>query len=113
MLSAGEVIAVDYARLRVALWPTSQTAANLSRGSTALLCFVIENTLLYVRGRSRGLGRSEASGLEGFEIRVESVESDTHRGMPIREGITFTLEGISATDVCKRWAIQISGLRGR
>jgi hypothetical protein len=111
MVSAGEVIAVDYARFRVALWPTSHTSANLSRGSSALFCFVAENAAFYIRGSSRVLGRSDSSGLEGFEIRVESVESDTHSGMPIREGITFSLDGVTATDVSERWAVQLAGLR--
>ena len=46
MVSAGELLAVDDRRLRVALWPGTRTGSNLARGGPVLLCFVAPGTVL-------------------------------------------------------------------
>ncbi len=111
MLSAGEILAPDDRRLRVALWAGTRTARNLARGSPALLCFVTPGTVLYVRGTPRPLPPVEGSDLERFEIAVSSVESDLHPGMPVTHGIGFTVERGDPSEVVRAWRAQLEGLR--
>jgi hypothetical protein len=111
MLSAGEILALDDRRLRVALWAGTRTARNLSRGGSALLCFVAPGTVLYVRGTPRPLPAAGGSDLERFEIAVSSVESDLHPGMPVTHGIGFAVEGRDPSEVVRAWRAQIEGLR--
>jgi hypothetical protein len=112
MLSAGELLALDERRLRVALWPGTRTGANLARGEMALLCFIATGTVLYVRGRPRALRRH--TGLvqvDAFEIEVDSVEADAHAGLPVTDGITFGMEGVNQADLVGRWRSQLEFLR--
>ncbi|HXF74207.1 MAG TPA: hypothetical protein VNO79_16575 [Actinomycetota bacterium] len=109
MLSAGEVLAPDDRRLRVALWAGTRTARNLARGSPALLCFVAPGTVFYVRGTPRPL--APAADLERFEIAVSSVESDLHPGMPVTHGIGFAVERDDPAEVVRAWRAQIEALR--
>lgn len=111
MLSAGEILAPDARRLRVALWAGTRTARNLARGSPALLCFVAPGTVFYVRGTPRALPPAAGSDLERFEIAVSSVESDLHPGMPVTHGIGFAVEGGEPADVARSWRAQIEVLR--
>ncbi|HXF36502.1 MAG TPA: pyridoxamine 5'-phosphate oxidase family protein [Actinomycetota bacterium] len=111
MLSAGEVLAPDDRRLRVALWPGTRTARNLSRGSRVLLCFVAPGAVLYVKGTARPLGPSASPPLERFEVAVEAVESDRHAGMPVTQGIAFAVEGRDVARVVEAWRRQLAALR--
>lgn len=109
MLSAGELLAVDERRLRVALWPRTHTAANLARGGSAVFCYVAPGSVLYVRGST---ARIDANGspLQCFELRVESVESDAHAGMPVTHGIEFGLDRGDAASVAEAWQRQLAPL---
>jgi hypothetical protein len=110
MLSAGEVLAVDERTLRLALWPGTRTAANLARGSRAVLCFIEPRTVLYVRGSVRPL--DDAGGeLRSFELTVDSVESDGHAGMPVTSGIRFAVERGDPAAVAEAWDRQLAPLR--
>ncbi len=112
MLSAGELLAVDERRLRIALWPGTRTAANLARGGRAVLCYVEPGSVLYVRGPVRPL--EDASGaLACFELAVESVESDMHAGMPVTSGIRFAVERGDPASVAEAWDRQLAPLRDR
>jgi hypothetical protein len=111
MLSAGEVLALDQRRLRFALWANSQTTANLARGANAVFCFIAPRTVLYVRGAIRPLNATSDGGLRGFELEVESVESDEHVGMPVTSGISFTVESADPADVVEAWRRQLELLR--
>lgn len=111
MLSAGELLAVDERRLRFALWPRTRTAGNLARGGAAVFCYVAPRAVLYVRGRTSPV-RAEDSPLECFELRVESVESDEHAGMPVTSGITFAIERGDPARVVEAWRRQLEPLRG-
>lgn len=92
MLSVGEILVVDDQTIRLALWSGSHTDDNLGRGSDALLCFWAPETVLYVKGSSRSLGRSGEHDVECFEIRVQSVESDAHPAMPVTDTISIKVE---------------------
>lgn len=111
MLSAGEVLALDDRRLRLALWPGTRTGANLARGGSALLCYVTPGTVLYVRGTSRALPGPAVPGMDGFEIEVRSVESDVHPGLPVIGGLTFGVEGMDPGALIERWRSRLATLR--
>lgn len=111
MLSAGEILAVDDRRLRVALWPKTNTVRNLGAGGPVLFCFVAPGTVLYLRGRARSLGQDESTKLERFEIEVESVEADLHAGMPVTQTITFSIGTADPVEVARSWGKQIEALR--
>ncbi len=109
MLSAGEILAVDDTRIRVALWPATRTAANMARGSRTLLCFVADHSVLYIAGTPRSM--PSAGRLERFEIEVTSVNADVHEGMPVNTGIRFDVEGLSLEQLVRMWSEQIDSLR--
>jgi hypothetical protein len=109
LLSAGEMLAVDRRRVRVALWPGSRTSANLARGGRALLCHVAPRTAIYVRGPVRALAADLE--LDCFELAVDSVESDEHAGMPVTTGITFAVEGEDTATVVEAWEPRLAALR--
>ncbi len=111
MLSAGEIVAVDDRTLRLGLWPGTRTSTNLMRGSPALLCFVAPGVVLYVRGTARALEPVGDGTLARFEVRVDSVESDAHPGMPVTGGITFAVESGTPREVAASWRAQIEALR--
>ena len=111
MLSAGELLAVDPRRVRLALWPGSRTSANLDRGGRALLCHVAPVTVIYVRGPVRPLDAGPDRELDCFELAVDTVESDEHAGMPVTSGITFALERGDPSDLVAIWERQLSLLR--
>jgi hypothetical protein len=110
MLSAGEILALDQRRLRVALWPGTHTVANLERGSGAVFGFVAAGTALYIRGSARPLSPPEGT-LRCFELAVESVESDSHTGMPVTRGIEFGVEERDHALVVRDWERQLAALR--
>jgi hypothetical protein len=110
MLSAGELLAVDRRRVRIALWAGSRTSANLARGGCALLCHVAPRTVVYVRGRVLALDAGPDFDLDCFELQVGSVESDEHAGMPVTTGITFAVEGHDLADVVATWERQLTAL---
>lgn len=103
MLSAGEVLGLDDRTIRLALWTGTHTVANLARGVHAVICFVAARTVLYIKGVPRRLAARPEAGLEYFEIRVDRVDSDTHEGMPVAQGIRFTCEAEPVASVLKRW----------
>ncbi|MGH2540820.1 MAG: hypothetical protein ACRDGK_09885 [Actinomycetota bacterium] len=111
MLSAGEILAVDDRRLRVALWPKTHTVQNLEAGGPILFCYVAPDTVVYVRGRARSLGQDDATKLVRFEIEVESVESDTHAGMPVTQTITFSIGSADPAEIVRSWDRQVESLR--
>ena len=111
MLSAGELLAVDRRRLRLALWHGSRTSANLARGGRALLCHVAPGTVVYVRGAVRSLDAGPDLELDCYEIAVDTVESDEHVGMPVTSGITFGLERGDPSVLVATWERQLALLR--
>lgn len=111
LLSAGELLAVDGRRVRLAVWRGSRTSANLARGGHALLCHVAPRTVIYVRGPVRLLDVGPDLDLDCFELEVDSVESDEHAGMPVTTGITFTVEGDDPAGVVAAWDRRLAVLR--
>ena len=109
MVSAGELVVRDERTLRVALWPGSRTSANLARGGTALLGAVSPGSVIYVRARPVRLASPD---LECFELRVTSVDADTHAGMPVTSGITFRAEDPGHAVAVTEWRARRAMLAG-
>lgn len=111
MLSAGEMLAVDSRTIRVALWPGTNTADNLRRGTNAVICFVDDQNVWYIRGKARPLPKIETTELERFEISIAALESDVHEGLPVICGIQFACEEKRRPGLLKQWQRNIDALR--
>lgn len=110
LLSAGEMLATGSRAIRLGLWPGTRTARNLSQGEVILLCSVVSDSALYIRGRPYPLRSLSEAGLQSFEIEINSIETDVHEGMPVTSGITFSVE-TEPKEVVDTWAAQIAALR--
>jgi hypothetical protein len=111
MLSVGEILIADERRIRVLLWAGTHTAANLDRGSRALLCYVGPGSVLYMKGSARRIGPRDEKPFARFEVAVESVESDAHPGMPVIDTIRFAVAEQKRVTVLDTWRDQIDRLR--
>ncbi len=102
LLSAGEVVAVDPMRLRIALWPESHTTENLARVGQATLTFVFDNAAYSVRLRvCRGEDISAPIHLAVFDGRVVEVRRDVASYAVLESGISFRL--VDESSVVDRW----------
>lgn len=111
MLSAGEVLIPDDRHLRVALWPGTNTAENMTRGGRALFCYIAPGAVFYAKGVASPLGPGPGSKLARFELTIDAVESDIHQGMPVKETVVFEVEGMDTTKVASEWRRQLDALR--
>jgi hypothetical protein len=110
LLSAGEVLATADDTVRVALWPTSTSTANLGATGRGTLV-VIDRGVSYLRLEARR-GPDLAFGggaLAYFECRVADVLEDIVTYATITSGITFELP--DSGPVVARWRATIEGLR--
>jgi hypothetical protein len=85
MLGAGEILAPDDRRLRVALWDTSRSLDNLRRGSELVVCVMVPGPY-YLRCRPMQLWpiHDDATAVETV---VVSVLSDRHAGYRVVAGV--------------------------
>jgi hypothetical protein len=107
LLSVGEVLAVAPAEIRLALWPSSQTTANLLRTGQATLTSVRPEGACYVWLLAAPLD----AGLElaTFRCSVQRLVLDRVDYADLTHGISFTLRDPSA--VVARWEGVIAALR--
>lgn len=110
MLSVGELLAMSPQHLRVAVWRGTQTANNLRGHGRPLLCWVDSHPVTYVYARAQKL-HSDTAMIECFELTVERVSTDEHKGLPIVSGIRFGLEGMTRTELLEMWETQMASLR--
>jgi hypothetical protein len=111
MLSAGEVLAVGKAELRLALWPGTQSAGNVGRNGRGLLMAVRPPATYYLRLRVRALGEvpAEDRRLAVFGATVEDVLEDVVDYARVTQGIRFDLADPPA--VLGHWAAAITAMR--
>ena len=111
MLSAGEVLAVDEAALRLGLWPQSRSTENLVRTGRGLLMAVRPPATYYVRVRVRSLGEApvEDRRLAVFGATVEDVLEDVVDYARVTQGIRFDLA--DPPRVLAHWAAAIAAMR--
>jgi hypothetical protein len=118
MLSYGEVVAVDACRIRLAIHPTSRTAANLRRSGQLTLCCVEAGLVYYVKAAAR-VEEDPMAGmphLARFEATVQTVLADearpeTEAGAVVTEGIRFAV-GRPDWAVLRDWETVVERLRG-
>lgn len=111
MVSAGELLVLDRRTIRLGLWSGSSTSRNLAAGSPVLFCHVAEGVVYYLRGRARALASDPAARLDCFELRVDQVETDSHDGLPVTSGITFTVVDPDPPAVLAMWERQLAVIR--
>lgn len=112
LLSVGEVLAVDRSTVRLALWPRSQTTANLERTGQAIVAFVHGGAAHRLGLRARRAGEIPGPPPRAaFEARVETARRDEVPYARLLGGITFELE--DGADVVARWRATIAQLRER
>jgi hypothetical protein len=110
LLSVGEVVALDEAHLRLALWPGSHTTDNLARTGHGLLAFVhggSSHTVRIETGRTTDLGGPHVRAT--FDAIVVEVRTDEVPYATLTGGITFDLP--DPKPVIERWRATVDSLR--
>ena len=107
LLSVGEVLAVTPTELRLALWPSSQTTANLHRTGRATMTSIQEAGAYYARLEAAPL--STALGLATFRCHLLTLLVDRVDYADLTHGIRFALRDRAAA--VARWEDVIGGLR--
>jgi hypothetical protein len=109
LLSVGEVVAVRD-RLRLALWPTSRTTANLTRDGRGVLGFADGGAWYTARLQTtRRADISAPSPLAVFDAAVIGMVKDEVPYATLRDGITFELT--DPEPVLERWRATVDALR--
>ncbi len=99
LLSFGEVVALDPARLRFGVGRASLTAANLCRSGRVTFCLIEPGAVHYIKALARSLDPSGtgSAGLARFEARVDTVLRDEPQpaegGGAVVDGIRFAPNG--------------------
>lgn len=103
MVSVGEVVALDRKKLRLALWPGTQTTGNMIRSGQATLVAIHDNAAHYVRLKLSRLPELSHAlhPRERFSAEVFSARVDTAKYAEIKSGVTIRLK--DPADVLSRW----------
>jgi hypothetical protein len=112
MVSVGELVATSADRLRLALWPQSSAATNLTRTGRTTLALVHEGAGYYLRcaaRRAEDLLPGRAGRLAQFDLRVEEAFEDVAPYAELTSGITFRLK--NPPDVLPSWQETVDALR--
>ncbi len=111
LLSVGEVLALSPRELRLALWPKSETTANLQRTGLATLATFLDGTAYYIELASRPLPRDERmpGSQAAFSAQVRRALADTVGYADLTSGVRFRLK--SRDEVLQHWRRTIQALR--
>jgi hypothetical protein len=111
LLSAGEILALDDRRLRIALWPGTTTTRNLQRSGRGTIASIEHDGTYYVRIEARRGPDVRAASMSHavFETHVVEVLLDDVSYATIESGIRFDLKDPAA--VLGRWQSTIDALR--
>jgi hypothetical protein len=110
LLSAGDVLIVSPERIRFAVFPQSETTANLTRDGRVVLTLSLDGGMCEVRLRARRLANASPDvPLAFFEAQVETVRMHRAPYAAVTSGITFSLH--EPREVVQRWERQIAALR--
>ncbi|WP_321789068.1 pyridoxamine 5'-phosphate oxidase family protein [Paraburkholderia sp. J94] len=107
-LSVGEILAVDASELLIAIWPQSNTTANLRRDGRLTLSLVHDGAMLEIRGEARELADPPLD-LAVFRVRLVSVDVHRAKYADVLNGVTYRLH--EPESVLARWRAQIAALR--
>lgn len=108
LLSVGEVLAVSGRELRLALWPSSTTTANLERTGRATLAAVVDGQAVYVELGVSEPPRRTREGLARLHAEVRSVKVDAVDYARLESGIAFALP--DPEPVVERWTATVAEL---
>lgn len=111
LLSVGEVLALGQDRLRLALWGSSETTANLRRDGRGLLTVVVGETYYGIEVEVRAFDdeQTRLKGLAAFDARVVVVSCDEVPYARLIGGISFEL--VDRAPVLGRWQRTVERLR--
>lgn len=111
MLSVGEVVATSESEIRLALWPRSNTTANLSRTGTATLMIVYDGATYYLRLRAdRRPNLSIEGGSRSFFVaRIELVLEDAVGYATMTSGPKFRLN--DPENVLESWRQTVEAMK--
>ena len=109
LLSVGEVLAASDTEVRLALWPDSQTTANLRRTSRATMTCVRAGAGFYVELEAQAVP-GLVQELAAFRCSVSGVLVDRADYADLTSGMTFSLKDPAA--VLPRWSRVVAALRG-
>lgn len=104
MISVGEVVVAADGVLRLALWPTSTAARNLSSERRGTLAAVVDAVSYQLRVAVEDRAELEtplAGRLVCFTLRVEEVRADEAPYAVLESGVRFRLKDPAAT--VARW----------
>jgi hypothetical protein len=110
LLSAGEVLAIDDRRLRIALWPGTTTTRNLQRSGRGTLASIEHEGTYYVRLDARRSSDVQAASMNHatFDAHVIEVLLDDVTYATIASGIRFDLKDPEV--VLSRWQSTVDAL---
>lgn len=110
LVSVGEVVALDEGHLRLALWESSETTANVRRRKTALLSLVAGNSHYAIElSVMPATGALEVPGLVVFDAEVVHADRDSAAYAEVTGGIAFRL--FNPAPVLARWERTVEVLR--
>lgn len=111
LLSVGEVLSISETRLRLALWPSTSTTANLDRLGSGVLMHVAEGAAHHVRLAGRRIQDLESDGghLAAFEMEAVGVKVDQVGYADLLSGVTYRLKRPS--QVLERWRATVNRIR--
>ncbi|HUC69460.1 MAG TPA: pyridoxamine 5'-phosphate oxidase family protein [Stellaceae bacterium] len=110
LLSAGDMLVVAPGRIRFAIFPQSETTANLARDGRLALTLSVDGGMCELLMRARRLAHAAPEvPLAFFEAEVEKVRVHAAPYASVTSGITFALRDPQA--VLRRWQRQIAALR--
>jgi hypothetical protein len=111
MLSAGEVLAVSGRDLRLALWPNTESGANLKRDGKATLVMVLGGAGHYVEVEADAPFDLvfEDGPLDLFNCRIRSILADKVDYAVLTTGITFELP--DQAGILARWRRTVSAMQ--
>ncbi|RTL68136.1 MAG: pyridoxamine 5'-phosphate oxidase family protein [Pseudonocardiaceae bacterium] len=107
LISIGEVVVLDDARLRLATWPTSTTTRNMLATGRSALVAVVDGAVLTVRLSLTACGTVET--LQVFDARIVEVRSDAAPYATVETGIRFRLT--DPAQALARWRSTREALR--
>ena len=112
LISSGEVLAVDDRTLRLALWRSSRTTANLNDRRHGSLAFVVADAFVTIDVETPPAEDAtiDENPIAVVQARVVSVRWDRVPYAELTSGITFRLLDDSVRD---RWTATKNLLRGR
>jgi hypothetical protein len=112
MLSVGEVLARGPSDLRLALYDSSSTTANLRRSGKLTLVLSGSGVGYYVRATARDIAVMDAdlAGLAVFDAVVEEVLEDGEPIAEVTSGFTMRLTG-DGSRVIAMWEATVRALR--